>query len=134
MADIKAEAKLSVKYIIVGAATTLLSVGVYWALYELLSVGNLPSVAVSWVAAVSFAFFANKLLVFESRTFNKKTLLREAALFLAARVVSGVLEAAAMYLTVDILNQNGTLMKLITNVAVIILNYLFSKLMIFKQK
>jgi len=134
MANMKDEARLSARYILAGGATTAVSVGAYWLLYDILLIGNMPAAAASWITAVAFAFFANKLFVFRSRAFSAKALFTEAALFLAARVATGILEMAAMYITVDVLNQNGTLMKLITNVAVIILNYLLSKLIIFKKK
>ena len=123
-----------IKYVMVGAATTAVSVASYWALSSLVLLPNIPSTILSWVISVVFAFFGNKLIVFSSRSFNRATLLKEGSEFLAARTATGVLEVIMMWLLVDIIHLPGTPMKLLTNIGVIILNYVFSKLYIFKNK
>ncbi len=123
-----------VRYVLVGAATTALSVFSYWLCYTPLAIPNVPSTVISWVLAVAFAFFANKVFVFQSRSFKGGTLLKEGVSFFGARIATGVLEVALMYLLVDLLNFNGTAMKLAVNLVVIVLNYVLSKLFIFNKK
>ena len=76
----------------------------------------------------------NKIWVFESRSFDRKTLLRELWTFVAARLATGLLDMGIMYLAVDVLGGNGLVWKLISNVIVIILNYVFSKLIVFRKQ
>lgn len=122
-----------VLYLIFGALTTLVNILTYYLCYQVLSLSNVLSTIIAWVVAVAFAFVTNKLFVFESSARKKKAVI-EAVNFTACRVGTGVIEIAMMYLLVDILAFNGTIMKLITNVVVIILNYVASKLLVFRGK
>ena len=128
----KKEANEAIKYIIAGAATTLISTISYWIAFDLLRAPNIPSVIFSWVLAVIFAFFANKLFVFKKSSLSPESLLREGGSFLGARVATGILEVMMMWLLVDILSFPGTPMKLLTTLIIIALNYIFSKFWIFK--
>ena len=121
-----------IKYIIFGAATTVISIVSYHLFYGVLSLQNVPSNIISWVLAVSFAFITNKLFVFERRSWAKAKALREAAGFFLARLATGILETVFMYLLVDIAHFNGTVMKCIVTVIVIALNYIISKFWVFK--
>lgn len=120
-------------YVLFGSLTTLVNFVTYYLFYNILFFSNVTSTIISWFFSVVFAFITNKLFVFESRSFKMNVVLREAVAFFSARVVSGVLDVAFMYLTVDLLTLNGSLCKLVSNVFVIILNYIFSKLWIFKK-
>lgn len=94
----------------------------------------------SWVCAVLFAFVTNKLWVFRSGSWSAPIVLPEFMKFLSARIVTGILEMAAVPLLVAVgLNAvvfgvEGAIAKAIVTIAVIILNYIFSKLFIFKDK
>lgn len=94
----------------------------------------------SWICAFSFAFITNKLWVFESRSWKASIWLPEFGKFLSARVLTGILEIVAVPLLVALgLNQTilgieGMAAKILVSVAVVILNYVFSKLFIFKNK
>ena len=94
----------------------------------------------SWVCAVLFAFVTNKLWVFRSKSWRASVALSEFAKFLSARIVTGILEMAAVPLLVAlgldmaIFGIDGAIAKGIVTVLVIILNYIFSKLFIFKNK
>ena len=132
--ELYAKYKGIVNYLFFGVLTTVISVLTYSLCYDLLKIANLISTAVSWVAAVAFAFVTNKLFVFESRSFDKAVALKEAANFIACRLGTGVLEMAWMFLFVDLLSFSGTLMKIVCNVVVIILNYILSRLIVFKKK
>ena len=123
-----------IPYCIFGVLTTLINWAVYKLFYDSLGVPNVPSTAIAWVLAVAFAFITNKLWVFNSKSFEKAVVLREAAAFFSARVLTGLLDILIMWISVDLLDANSDLWKLISNVIVIILNYAASKLLIFKNK
>ena len=120
-------------YLIFGALTTLVNFVTYFLFYNMLNVSNVSSTIISWVFSVIFAYITNKLFVFDSRSFKANILFREALTFFSARFISGALDVAFMYLTVDVLLLNGSLCKLASNVFVVILNYIFSKIWIFKK-
>ena len=127
-------------YIIVGGLTTLVNWLVYAALVEGLHWGITASNAAAWIAAVAFAYIANKVWVFRSFDWSPAFVLREAVLFVSARILTGILEIGVVPLLVKLgLNQTlfgvtGMWAKVLVSVAVVILNYVFSKLVIFKKK
>lgn len=125
--------KAIIRYGIFGVLTTLINIVVYEAFYRYVGWSNVVSNIVAWVAAVLFAFVTNKLWVFESRTTEKKALMFEIISFFGCRLATGVLDLAIMYVAVDEMALNSTLMKCISNVIVIIVNYIASKLLIFKN-
>jgi len=122
-----------VSYLFFGVLTTAVNVAVYYIFYNILSVPNIVSTIIAWVAAVAFAFITNKLFVFDSKSWQPSVALRELWTFTACRIGTGVIEVGMMWLFVDVLTFNGTVMKLLTNFIVIVLNYIFSKLIIFKK-
>ena len=95
---------------------------------------------IAWIAGVAFAFVTNKIWVFESKSWKPRVALKEFWLFVAARLITGVMEWFFPSLLFSIgLNQSlfgikGFLAKIIVSVVVIILNYVFSKLIIFRKK
>jgi putative flippase GtrA len=89
---------------------------------------------VSWICAVTFAFFVNKFYVFDSEKKDGKTVLREAWQFYAARLVSGIFELLFLTVTVDYLGLNVYIFKLIAQIIIVISNYVFSKFVVFKKK
>ena len=122
-----------IKYLLFGALTTLINMAAYALLYNRLEVSNVASTVIAWVLAVAFAFITNKLSVFESRRFDRKTLTHEISSFLGARIITGILDTAIMYLAVDVLHLTPIVWKLISNVIVIILNFIASKFFIFQK-
>ncbi len=121
-------------YVFFGGCATVVNMAAYYISYNMLGIANVPSTIIAWVAAVIFAFFSNKLWVFESKSWAKDVVLHEAWSFFAARIATGLLDVGVMYLAVDVMGWNSTLWKLISNVIVIILNYIASKFFIFKKK
>ena len=120
-------------YLIVGAMTTAVSL---IAQYIPASLG-LPTAAnttISWICAVTFAFFANKVWVFKDEAKEKSDWIRQASSFYAARLVTYFTELGFMVLTVDVLSQNEYIMKLIAQIFVLTVNYLFSKFYIFRKR
>ena len=123
-----------IAYLFFGAVTTVINLAAYYLCYEVCLMANTPSVIIAWVLAVVGAFLTNKPFVFRSHDWSPKVLLPEAGSFFGCRIGTGVLELVLMYLTVDLMHLPGMLMKLLVNVIVIILNYVGSKLLVFRKK
>lgn len=123
-----------IAYVFFGGVTTGVNLAVYYLCYELFSIPNTPSVVISWILAVLVAFLTNKPFVFKSHNWSVSVLLPEAAGFIGCRAGTGVMELIFMHITVDIMDLNGMLMKLLINILVIILNYVGSKLLVFRKK
>lgn len=126
--------KSIIAYLFFGACTTLVNIVMYALCYKVCGIQNVASTAIAWIASVLFAYITNKVWVFESRRFALKVLLRELASFFLARILTGILDLAIMYLTVDRMQWNALLWKVIANVIVVILNYIASKYLIFMKK
>lgn len=127
-----------VNYIIAGGLTTVIN----WVVYIIfISMGIQMTIcnAIAWVVSVLFAFFANKIFVFESKTDNKISLIKELVLFFGSRILSGFVDIilpeqlCKMGLDMIIFGIEGIVAKIITNIIVIILNYILSKLVVFKK-
>lgn len=126
--------KALIYYVIFGVLTTIINIVVYTVSYNQLGISNVASNILAWIFAVSVAYVTNKLWVFESRSMEVKVLIFEVVSFFGCRIATGVLDLAIMYVAVDRMAWNSTLMKCISNVIVIIANYVASKLVIFKKK
>lgn len=122
-----------VLYVVFGALTTVVSFVSYYACNTVLGIHYLASNIVSWILAVLFAYITNKLFVFESKGLSRKELLREFFAFIAARLVSLGMEELGLWLMIGVLHWNENIAKLIMQVVVVIANYVFSKLFIFKK-
>lgn len=134
-------------YLIFGVLTTVVSWGSY-ALFEILlgvfikDAIVLSSVAnvLSWIVAVLFAFVTNKLWVFESKSWKGCVLVKELGSFVGSRLLTGVLEwfgvPLLMFIGLDqaILGIEGMLAKILISIIVVILNYILSKLLVFRKK
>ena len=123
-----------VSYLFFGVLTTAVNYLVYLPLYNLLGISAAVSNIIAWVAAVAFAFVTNKPFVFGSHDWSRKTVMPEFIKFIATRISSGVLETGILLVAVDLLGGNGNIWKLITQVLVIIINYVGSKLLVFRKK
>ncbi len=123
-----------ISYIFFGGCTTVINLFLYWLLYSVMGIANVPSTMVAWLLAVLFAFITNKLWVFESKSFVLNILWPELVKFFACRIATGALDVAIMWLSVDLMHWNAMFWKIISNVLVIILNYAASKVLIFVKK
>jgi putative flippase GtrA len=123
-----------VLYIIFGVATTLVNYLVYFPLYNWFGLSGALSNALSWVVAVAFANLTNKPFVFQSNDWSAKTVFRELLKFVGCRVGSGAIETFLIFLTVDCLHWNGNVLKILTSVIVVILNYIASKWLVFRKE
>lgn len=124
-----------VMYGIFGVLTTVVNYAAYLAGMAVLSgkYANVTSTCAAWVISVLFAYFTNRKWVFGSAAVGFAPRVRECAAFFAARIFSGVIDLAIMYAAVDVMGFDGRIVKLLSNVLVIIINYILSKFIIFKK-
>lgn len=129
-----------INYLIVGVLTTVVSLVVKWGLlFTILdpknSVQLQVAVVISWIAAVGVAYITNRIFVFKSKS---KKILKEITSFFGARLLTLGLEMLIMWFFVTFLKLNSDLWVLIwtmvAQILVIIFNYIFSKLFVFKKK
>ena len=125
-----------INYLIVGFLTTVLALGVYYlCVYTFLNPENPYELQIaniiSWIAGVIFAYFTNRIFVFESKEKNK---IKEASKFVGARITTLLMDMAIMWIFVTKLEFNDKIIKLFSQAIVIISNYVFSKLFVFKKK
>ena len=123
-----------ISYLFFGVLTTVVNFVVYFACTDGLHINYLAATAVSWVAAVLFAYVTNLKCVFESKVRGFMPILREMAVFVGCRVFSGVMDMGIMFISVDMIGISDRIAKFITQVAVVVLNYIFSKIIIFRNK
>lgn len=121
-------------YLFFGVGTTIVNYLIYIPCYNVLGMSATVSNMLAWVAAVAFAFLTNKPFVFHSYDWSAETVLPELTKFVGCRMGSGALETLILFLTVDLLGWNGNIWKLATQVLVVILNYVASKLLVFRKK
>lgn len=119
-------------YLVFGVLTTIVSFVSYYFCSDILQIHYLISNIISWVLAVAFAYVTNRIWVFESKSDNLSEVLKEMFTFVNCRLLSGVIDMGVMFLLVDALHLNDLYAKLFTQVIVVVLNYIFSKLIIFK--
>ena len=122
-------------YLIFGFLTTVVSLVVYYLLtISLLDPSNALCLQIaniiSWVCGVAFAYFTNRKYVFESKNANR---FKEATSFVSARIITLLLDMLLMGVGVSILRFNDKIMKIVSQFLVIVLNYLFSKLFVFRS-
>lgn len=122
-----------IRYLFFGICTTIINIISYYACTYMIGWTVVSSTVVSWLLAVSFAFITNKIWVFESKTWNKGSVIKEVLSFFLCRILTGVLDLIIMIVSVKILGWSDILMKAISNIAVIMLNYIASRLFIFRR-
>ncbi len=139
-------------YIIFGILTTLVSWSMYILFVSLFSLSVLVSNALSWICSVCFAFVTNKIWVFDSKSWKMQTLIKEGITFVSSRAITGIMEilgvpllsligfdrifygiARKIDISIELFYTEGIYSKAVFAVLVIILNYVFSKLFVFKD-
>ncbi|MEG2597563.1 MAG: GtrA family protein [Oscillospiraceae bacterium] len=120
-------------YLFFGVLTTAVNYLSYLALTPYFSKTIIPTV-IAWLLSVVFAYVTNRSFVFHSKAASAKAVTIEIFSFFGARIFSGVLDVGVMWLLVDCLSFNDKIIKLLSNVFVIIFNYVISKLLIFRKK
>ncbi len=126
--------KQGVLYLVFGALTTLVNVLCYYLAYNVFKTPNVLSTVLSWIISVFFAFVTNRIFVFESKAKGIKNIMREISVFFTCRLLTGVMDVLVMWISVDVMNGDSLLWKIISNIVVIILNFFASKFFVFKRK
>ena len=122
-----------ISYVFWGAATTVVNYVTYFLLTGVFQIYYLTSNIIAWAVSVLFAYFVNKLFVFQSKTWVWRVALRELWQMTASRLLTLGLETGILWISVDMLHQNDTITKLVASVVVVVTNYVLSKFIIFKK-
>lgn len=124
-------------YLFAGGLTTIVNYATYlvcaWLLADFAQ-RTMLATGIAWALSVLFAYVINRSWVFRSQTRGFGPVCRELGAFLAARVFSGVLDLGIMYAAVDVMRLNDKVIKLASNVLVVVINHIFSKMFIFKRQ
>ena len=116
-------------YLVFGVLTTVVNIISFAILSRMFGIGTVVSNVIAWFLSVLFAYVTNRRWVFLSTGGN---VFREMLVFFSGRLCTGVLDTLVMFITVDFLGWNDLMMKIISNIIVIILNYIISKFFVFK--
>ena len=119
-----------VLYVVFGAFTFFVNLISYFFFANLLGINYLVSNGIAWFISVLFAYVTNRSWVFESKSPN---ILKEMSLFFGGRIFSGIVDMFLMYAFIDLLMFDGSISKIVVQIIVIVLNYIFSKLIVFKN-
>lgn len=124
-----------IMYLIFGVLTTIVSLTTYYILvYTILNPDKAIQLQVanviSWIASIIFAYITNRTIVFQSKSKNK---VKEATTFVASRIITLIVDMFIMFIGVTLLNGNDKIIKLMSQAIVIVSNYVFSKLFVFKK-
>ncbi len=125
-----------INYLVVGVLTTIVSLIIYFGCVKTFLDANNPfeiQIAnfISWFGSVSFAYITNRLFVFKSKS---KKYIKEIVSFFSARILTLLMDMGVMFVLVTILKESDTIAKLLSQIMVIIANYVFSKLFVFKKR
>ena len=120
-------------YLFFGVLTTLVNFLVYYPLTNLMGCNATVANVIAWAVSVAFAFLTNKPFVFRSYDWSANVVLPELGKFVGTRIGSGALETAMIFLLVDCLSLDGNIVKIAVSVLVVIINYVGSKLVVFRQ-
>lgn len=123
-----------IPYLFFGICTTLVNIVVYWVAAHPLGLTVMFSTIIAWVIAVIFAYGTNRKWVFCSQVKGFKAISKEIISFFVCRVVTGIVDMLCMYIFVDVLALHDVVVKTIANVLVIILNYVASRLVVFRRR
>lgn len=122
-----------INYLIMGVLTTLVSIVSYFILAKVFGINYLISNIISWIISVAFAYVTNKIFVFKNEVKEKKQVLIQIYQFVKYRLLSLIIDILLMYIFVELIKMDDMIAKVINQVIVIVLNYVFSKLFVFKK-
>lgn len=126
--------KEPILYIFFGGLTTLVNIVSYALFARLFHLDEILSTVIAFLLSVVFAYLTNRKWVFDSKASGKKAIAYEVGTFFGGRVFSGALDVGIMYLFVTILHYNDLLIKILSNILVILLNFIISKWIVFRKK
>jgi len=126
--------KAIISYLFFGGLTTLINIVVFQVCSANLHMYYQLANFLAWLLSVLFAFITNKLWVFESKFTTFKNFLIEMWWFFFYRIISLGFDAGIMFIGISLLHANGLVTKLVDQVVIVLLNYFFSKFLIFKKR
>lgn len=124
--------KAVIAYLFWGVVTTILNIGIFMLVVKIginYQVGNV----LGWLAAVTVSYFTNKVWVFYSKYMELKNTIKEMGRFFFYRIVTLVMDFVITFIGISLLGINSFIVKVVDNVVVVVCNYIFSKLLIFKK-
>lgn len=121
-----------IMYLIFGVLTTLVNIVSFY-IMDKCNINLYVNNTIAWILSVLFAYITNKLFVFESKSLEPKVVIKEGLSFFGFRLISYFMDMFCIFIMVDIFSINKMISKIVGNVIVIIANYIFSKLFIFRK-
>lgn len=121
-----------ISYGIFGVLTTIINIVVFFLLDKLLIPYTISTV-IAWFISVLFAFYTNKKYVFKSNENSTQAISKEIITFYSSRILSLLIDLGLMSLLINLLGINHLISKLLSNIVVIVINYILSKFFIFKK-
>ena len=122
-----------ISYLFFGVLTTVVNFLVYYPLTNVWELDAAFSNVIAWAVSVAFSFVTNKPFVFKSHDWSANVVIPELTKFVGTRVGSGVLETGMIFLFVNLQRFDGNIVKLVVSILVVIINYVGSKLLVFKK-
>ena len=124
-----------INYLFFGGCTTIVNFISYYIPARIIGIDEVISNSIAWCISVLFAYVTNKIFVFSSKKENFEGILKEMFSFIFARLFTGALCDIGLFaLMINILGINDIVSKITTQILVVILNYVLSKLVIFKKE
>lgn len=122
-----------ISYLVFGVLTTVVNIGVFDVLDTYAHWNYQVATVLAWFISVLFAYITNKLWVFDSKTTTSQALMTELGSFFFFRILSLFMDMAMMWLGISILHASPLITKVVDNVVIVVVNYLFSRVFIFKR-
>lgn len=120
-------------YCFFGGLTTIVNLVIFYVFNDMFALHYSVANLIAWIGAVLFAYVTNRIWVFKSKVRKLTGIVKEMVTFFGFRVVSLLMEMAIMFVLIDLIGVSEMITKLITQVVVVIANYVFSKWIIFKK-
>lgn len=121
-------------YLFFGGLAFFLSIFLYWFMYSVMHLNELVNNTIDWIICVAFQFFTNRTWVFDGKVDNTRDFVKQAASFTLGRLFTLVVEDMLLFIFITLLGFAQMPVKLAATFVVIVLNYVISKLFVFKEK
>ena len=121
-------------YVFFGALTTLVSFATFYLFADVFGIHELIANVISWIFAVTFAYITNRIWVFADKAYSRRGIMREAASFYGGRLATLGFEELILLIFVTVLGFNDMIVKIAASVGVLVLNYIISKLIVFRKE
>jgi putative flippase GtrA len=126
--------KEALLYLFFGVLTTLINIVVFYLFTEIITLDELVANVIAWIIAVLFAYVTNRIWVFSSHCATKAAFIKEILSFYGGRIFTLLVEEGILLIFIKLLSLNALAVKIVAQVVIIVLNYVISKLFVFKKK